>query len=156
MLPPGREVYHVKATPVRVVGKNLHHNDELVVYNSIRFLYAVMCSCGHDVPSKAAMFGTFIFPGLGVFSISLARGETNDMGSSGRTLLSASFRGMEVGVRGRLDPASCAFFLSSLLYSTRDWTLSDVFRFLLSMKVRASGVAVLDSPSRVSVLLWCG
>ena len=63
MLPPGWEVYHVKASFVRVVGKNLHHNVILVVYSSIKFWYAIKCSSGQDVPSKVVLFGIFISPG---------------------------------------------------------------------------------------------
>ena len=84
ILPTGREVYHVKATPVRVVEKNLHHNAGLVVYSNIKFFYAIKCSSAHDVPSKAAIFGIFIFVGLGVFSTSGASGGLIGMGSSGR------------------------------------------------------------------------
>ena len=72
MLLTGSEVYHIKATPVRVAGKNLHNSAGSVVYNNIKFLYAIMCSSRHDVPSKAAIFGTFIFFGLGVANISVA------------------------------------------------------------------------------------
>ena len=77
-----REVYHVKATPVRVVGKNLHHNAGLVVYSNIKFLYAIKCSSGQDVPLKAAIFRIFIFAGLGVFSTFGANRELIGMGSS--------------------------------------------------------------------------
>ena len=81
ILPSGREVYHVKATSVRVVGKNLHYNARSVMYNNIRFLYAIKCSSRHDVPSKAAIFGIFIFAGLGVSSTSGASGKFICMGS---------------------------------------------------------------------------
>ena len=118
MLPPGSEVYHVKATPVRVVGKNLHHNAGLVVYS--KFFYAIMCSSGEDVPSKAVMFGIFIFTRLGVFIISRASLELIGMESSGGLPLSVSFRGIVMGLVGWQDPMSCAFFLSSLLLSTND------------------------------------
>ena len=74
ILPPRRVVYHVKATLVRVVGENLHHNVGLVEYSNIKFLYAIRCSSGQDVPSKAVIFGIFIFAGLGVFSTSGASG----------------------------------------------------------------------------------
>ena len=60
------EVYHINARAVSVVGKNLHNKAELVVYNSIRFMYSIICSSGHVVPSKAVMFRTLIFFGLGV------------------------------------------------------------------------------------------
>lgn len=46
ILPMGSGVYHVKATSERVVGKNLHNSAGSKVYSSIRFLYAMMCSCG--------------------------------------------------------------------------------------------------------------
>ena len=92
----------------------------------------MMCSSGQDVPSKAVMFGIFIFAGLGVFSISGASGELIGMESSGGLPLLVSLRGIVMGLVGWLDPVSCTFFLSSLLLSTNDWTLSDAFCLLLS------------------------
>lgn len=58
MLKIRSEVYHINARPVSVDGKNLYNNAGLVVYSSIKFLYANICSSGHAVPSKATMFGT--------------------------------------------------------------------------------------------------
>ena len=115
-----KEVYHVKATPVRVVGKDFHHSAGSVLYNSIRFLYAIKCSSGHDVPSKTAIFEIFIFAGLGVTSTSGPSGEFISMGSSGRLPLQVSFREVMMGLMGWLVPVSCVFFLSSLLLSTND------------------------------------
>ena len=114
------KVYHVKATPVRVVGNNLQHNAGLVVYSNIKFLYAIKCSSGQDVTSKAVIFGIFIFAGLGVFSTFGANGELIGLGSSGRLPSPVSLRGIMTELVGWLDLVSCAFFLSSLLLSTNE------------------------------------
>ena len=65
---------------------------QCVVYNNIRFLYAIKCSFGHDVSSKAPIFEIFIFAGLGVVSTSGASGEFIGVGPSGRLPLEVSFR----------------------------------------------------------------
>ena len=82
MLPTGSEVYQIKATPLRVVGKNLHHKAWFVVYSSIRFLYATMCSSRHFVLSKRFMLGILILSGLGVVRISVEKREFTNIGAS--------------------------------------------------------------------------
>ena len=82
ILPVGRDVYHVGATPERVVGKNLHSKADSEVYSNIIFLYAMMCSFGQVVPSKETMFGILIFAGLGVARTSADNGEFINIGAS--------------------------------------------------------------------------
>ena len=120
MWPTGNEVYQINARPVSVVGKNLHNNTGLVVYSSINFLYAIICSYGQLVPSKGAIFGTLILTGLGLANTSTDNGEFINIGaSSGPPRLNSS-RGIVMGLAGWLDHVSRVIFRSSRFLSMRD------------------------------------
>lgn len=82
MFPTGKDVYQFRATPLRLVGKNLQSNAWFVVYNNIKFLYATMCSSGQVFPSKEFMLGTLILAGLGVAKILVDKGEFSNIGAS--------------------------------------------------------------------------
>ena len=132
MLPTGSEVYHIDVRLVSIVGKNLHNNAGLVVYNTIKLLYAIMCFSKHVVPSKAVMLETLIFVGLRVASTSADSEEFIKIGASlGLPLLNLSY-GKWMGLIGQLEPVSRIIFCSSRLLSTNDWTLLDALCFLLS------------------------
>ena len=83
MLLTGSNVYQIKATQLRVVWQNLQYRAWFVVYSSIKFLYATICSSGHFVLSNGFMLGILILAGLGVARISAENGEflTRDRGS---------------------------------------------------------------------------
>ena len=79
-----------------------------------------MCSSGHDVPSKATIFETLIFPGLGVAINSAANGEFINIGASfGPPRLNSS-REIMTGLAGWLDPGSRVNFRSSRFLSTNN------------------------------------
>ncbi len=82
ILPTGSEVNHVRARPVKVIGKNLHSSTGSVVYKTMRFLYATICSSGHWVPVNGGIVGIFILAGFGVARMSADKGEFSSIGAS--------------------------------------------------------------------------